>query len=481
MLGTPAVTPGATPERAGKTAPFTRRLAVGLAAAAGAFGLAGEFTGLAWSDTLWLLHVAGRILDGSRLYLDIIEVNPPLIFWLALPVVQLARWIDIDPLTLWRLTVALALTASVMATARLLRSWRVLPWVAFVLFVVPGRPVFGEREHLILAALMPWLAVAVRRLRAQAAPDWIGLPAAFAFALKPQYLPLGLAVLWLEARRIGWRSALRLPEHRLTLGLLAVYVVAVVALTPEYLDVLRTYGGLYSDYLGASLPAILTDRSVAVAWVALVLYLLVRFGRTADRTPADLLALLVIASLGAVLLQGKGLWYHYYPVLTAGLLLLAVLRTMAAHLASGVLAVALVTMRLPEAAGLRSVDEVRDLAIIRALTISSRPTSLGVLDPSGDVTPFRYAFYADVQWSPRWPFPWPLNLPRAPRTDSVVAGELDAMVADPPDLLLVRATDAYNPIDVAALLAEFPAYDALRPGYVEGPRAGHYRVLRRVR
>src|SRR5690348_9425733 len=38
-------------------------------------------------DVAWLLHIANQWLHGRRLYVDIVEVNPPLIVWLsAIPV-----------------------------------------------------------------------------------------------------------------------------------------------------------------------------------------------------------------------------------------------------------------------------------------------------------------------------------------------------------------------------------------------------------
>ena len=38
------------------------------------------------SDVAWQLWIAGRIHAGAHLYTDIVEVNPPLWFWMALPV-----------------------------------------------------------------------------------------------------------------------------------------------------------------------------------------------------------------------------------------------------------------------------------------------------------------------------------------------------------------------------------------------------------
>ena len=47
------------------------------------------------TDSGWLLVAARRLLDGDRLYVDIIEVNPPLIVWLLLPSAWVGRHLAI--------------------------------------------------------------------------------------------------------------------------------------------------------------------------------------------------------------------------------------------------------------------------------------------------------------------------------------------------------------------------------------------------
>jgi hypothetical protein len=54
-------------------------------------GAGAELASVARSDIAFLLYAAGRVLDGARLYLDVVEINPPLIIALNLPAVLLAR------------------------------------------------------------------------------------------------------------------------------------------------------------------------------------------------------------------------------------------------------------------------------------------------------------------------------------------------------------------------------------------------------
>src|SRR5450631_2566114 len=47
-------------------------------------------------DIAWLLYVARRWMAGKELYVDLIEVNPPLIIWLSAVPLSVARWLDVS-------------------------------------------------------------------------------------------------------------------------------------------------------------------------------------------------------------------------------------------------------------------------------------------------------------------------------------------------------------------------------------------------
>src|SRR5215813_700280 len=71
-------------------------------------------------DAAWYLVATRRYLDGARLYVDLIEVNPPLMFWLMTPPTWLGRALGLsDPVT-GNLLPALALVASTFLAARVL-------------------------------------------------------------------------------------------------------------------------------------------------------------------------------------------------------------------------------------------------------------------------------------------------------------------------------------------------------------------------
>ena len=86
-------------------------LALALAALLTAFRL----TGTVDSDVAWQLWIAGRIHAGAHLYRDIIEVNPPLWFWMASPVERAASILDLPIVSVLVVEVGL-LVALALAT-----------------------------------------------------------------------------------------------------------------------------------------------------------------------------------------------------------------------------------------------------------------------------------------------------------------------------------------------------------------------------
>ena len=46
-------------------------------------------------DIAWLLYVAHRWMAGRELYIDVVEVNPPLIVWISAIPLTIANWLDV--------------------------------------------------------------------------------------------------------------------------------------------------------------------------------------------------------------------------------------------------------------------------------------------------------------------------------------------------------------------------------------------------
>jgi len=296
-------------------------------------GAGAEFAGFVRSDIAFLLYTAERVLDGARLYVDIVEINPPLIVALNMPTVWLARAIGASEILVYR-----ALVAAGIVGALALCDWS-LRWVvgsngdrlrrtlvlvvALALFPVAGNN-FGQREHLLIALALPYVLLAGGRAdgrRVPTGPAWgTGVLAGAGLALKPHFLLVWAA---LEAY-LAWRLRARRVSHEAlgVVAFLAVYLVGIALLTPQYFGLVRLLGPAYSGFgydpffhVLVTAPGTTVCYLAALAWVAL---------RREARHRGLWIVVLVamIASLVAGAAQQKGWGYHFYPSKVFGLALL---------------------------------------------------------------------------------------------------------------------------------------------------------------
>jgi len=292
-------------------------------------GLLALTRGALCPDVAGQFWYANAMRRGVRLYTDIVEINPPLWFWMAMPIDALADWLRLRTEPLAILAVAALVLLAMAAVGRLLdhlpglRRIALLAYLAAVLLILPARQL-EQREHLALIAAIPYLVLAATRQRGDRVSPLlaaaIGLAAGLGLALKPYFLAVPLLVeCWhLAALRRAYR-----PLRPETVALAAVgvaYGAAVLLFARDYITVtlplLRSaYGAVASSAVGSS--------PLLVIWLLLALPILsqhraIRSGR------APVTAALLIGGGGfavAWALQHKAWFYHGLP--TTGCLALA--------------------------------------------------------------------------------------------------------------------------------------------------------------
>lgn len=429
------------------------------------------------ADILWFLDVAKRVADGQALYHDILEVNPPLIVWMLLPFARLTH-----PLPAFLGIVVLIMAASSVATTRALGGSWTLPALLTILLIVPIGW-FGQREHLAIALILPWL---VSTLNAEGARWPFGIPAGLGFALKPHLL-LAFLLIVLLRRRVD-------PGTRAAVVTLVIYVMAVAVLAPGYASLARSLGGDYWAYQRVGLPELLWKNPCA--WLAAVgpaAWLLVRPGTT-DRTHGDGLTLATLGFLAGAVVQSKGWNYHYAPAISTSLLLLylsaaqpmkpvvLLMRFASAAIVFGFAQQAWRGYHRRASEDPDAVDGRTYQRLVRELGDAGHPKSmLALYRHSGQA--FALTAFGGVRFVSPFPMIWVLESPgwetKLPWwTDQIVR----AATRDPPDLILFSRDTMAGAPNCAELLPRVPAIAALLSGYESRPDAGGYRVfvIRRV-
>jgi len=287
-------------------------------------------------DVSWLLVVCDRLLDGARLHVDIVEVNPPFSILLYMPFAVLGRLTGL-PAELW-LAIglpALAL-ASVGLSARILvraglvdrRAAWLAPAVLAVLLLLFAED-FGQREQFAVVALLPWLSLLAARdadsgFKAGTAFERVlaGLGAAVFVMIKP---PMSVPALALPALLICL-------DRRSLRPLFTTETLVGAAITFAYLGWIAAFHlAFFLDLMPVVREVYLPARMGVVAMlfsgpVILLAILSVAVMAVARPGPVDRPALLaLIAALGyvpAFVLMGKGWTYQALPFLMLGLIAL---------------------------------------------------------------------------------------------------------------------------------------------------------------
>ena len=277
-------------------------------------------------DITWFLHCAGQLLDGGRAYVDFIETNPPLIVWLAIPPVWVARLTGLPEILVYHLFVLVLVAGTLLAVSRLLaaawgtdsveRRHVTLLLLATPLLLAPGYD-FGQRDHLTVILLLPFLVATAGWLGGRPpAPGlrWFcGFWAAPALAIKPHFLLVWAAVeatrWWSERGRAPWRR----PENWAIGGSLVAYAVSVPLFAPVYLKVIRWSLEAY----GAFAEPVPMHVHLTVAYAGLAAFLLVRSG-PATRVLRRIVCVALVAFVAVAFLQQRGFPYHFVPATVMG-------------------------------------------------------------------------------------------------------------------------------------------------------------------
>ena len=440
---------GADGAPARPAAPKLALAALMLAALVLAAGVTAQSVAYLNHDVAWTLYSAGRLLEGARMYEQIVDINPPLAWWLSAPIVAAARWLDASPIVVFRgamfagILASLAACSSLAARLGLSAHSRgaLVVALAFVLAVLPGDD-FGQREHWMLVLTFPLLLLASRSSAgapvARPARVAVGCIAGVGLALKPHFLLLPMLLSASQRWRHGGARHLRTSEEWGLLGVLLAYGAAIAWLTPEYLArIVGHAAATQGPYLQGW--STMLGRAAVESLPAVALALAVGAPRDAPQRRLDrVLILAAVSFAGAYLLQRKGWPYHRYP-LQAVLVCCAGLRTAAwwqrapsAWRGVGAALAAAALLAVP-AAGLLDwqraearrrdpdSDFARLLSLIRAEATGS---SLGFFATA--LTPaFPLVNYAEVDWASRFPFLWMLP---AVATQPPTAGSLEAEI-----------------------------------------------------
>ena len=288
-------------------------------------------------DAAWIILGAERILQGGAFGRDVIDVNPPLAWWITALPVAIAKAVGADPGTTFKLFVLALAALSVTLSRHLLVAaglgggeLAALTGVTAALTCLAPGYDFGQREHLMVLLALPWLHLSIIRFDgAPARPTIVvasGLLAGIGICLKPFFLaiPLAIELTLLLVRRKPF--LVFRPENLIIGGLGLAYVMAAYLTAPAYFsDILPAVMANYDAY-DSGWGTTLRHMAIVLGPVGLGLLLAgLAPRRDAPGTPAIVFLSAAAGAFLAALAQKKGWPYHLYPALVFAALALSVL------------------------------------------------------------------------------------------------------------------------------------------------------------
>ena len=276
------------------------------------------------ADVSWQLWVAHQLNGGARLYRDVVEGNPPLWFWMGMPVDALAQLTHVRSDHVLIALVGCCAALSLAATDRLLRAMPerrralLLAYAALVLVAMPWLQ-FAQREHIALIGALPYAALIAARRNGRVASVslalLVGAGAALGFALKHYFLLVPISLeLWLAiSLRKAWRPFR--PETIAVAAVGIVYAAAFAFFAPDYFSVTLPMLILAYGATGAERAIDLFQPAVLTGLATLALLIAFRGTLRSERTGiAAALIVAAIAFAAAYFIQSKGWSYHAVPL-----------------------------------------------------------------------------------------------------------------------------------------------------------------------
>ena len=433
------------------------------------------------NDAAWQLWIGRQLAAGQILYRDIIEINPPLWFWLAVPIIMLASLLNLSGFAVLVGLLGLLAAVSIAMVQRLRpRPWWISLSLVFAFFLT-SISATGQREQFTLIAVTPYVFLAAARADGRPIPSWFaiatGLFAAVGIALKHYFLLLPLALeLWLLWKR---RGPIR-PELIAVVAAGASYLVAILVLARDYfasvVPLVREAYGAYDD------PLVIILRTETVAIVAIVL-----LGLVLVRGRSNTLQAIAVASaalLLAYIVQQKGYRYQGLPAL--GLASLAAMIGISELRFNNVrekVAAAIVTFAL--AATLwTSISNASRVSHGTARMLCKLPpeSTVLVLTTVGDVA-WPAIEVCDLRWASRYMDLWMLPaITGDPHRHSRLAADTrEAIVQDVarhrPDLIVIARRERGG--DSLAFVMSDPAFRSQLASYERNPSEGAFTIFRK--
>lgn len=285
-------------------------------------------------DVIYLMNIALRLISGGRYTHDFFETNPPMIMYLYLPAIYLAKLTSINIIYIFRLYILALILISVLMSASLLKKilrndllmyYWMLALLILILCFFPAHE-FGQREHFLMILIMPYLFANILRLNnerlAASLTILIGIFAGIGLSLKPFFLTLIiLPEIYILYHTKNLKQLLRLELMTIIIFLLAYSLLILYFYTDYIFIALPIIFRFYFIGMSKSFSSALTYMNLIYCFLTCALYILF-YKRSQYPLLTSMLFVSLISLIFSVLIPHTMFIYQMMPALSIALLLL---------------------------------------------------------------------------------------------------------------------------------------------------------------
>jgi len=271
-------------------------------------------------DVAWYLVAMRQWLEGAALYVDIVEVNPPLAMYLVLPAIWLADFFGISDTNAMYAFTATVLFISLSWVVQILSHEKSLtePKRLAALFLtalavtVPAMANVAQREHLMVILALPYVFGFLVLPRPDSGSSGVARAgfAAIGLSMKPHFMLIPIAITVVEIIKVRSFRPIFAATNLTILLFGLVYVFLVATVHPAYFyDIIPLGIRVYAAYGYEPLTVLIVAKpELLVAFLGLLIIGAIR------TKGAGFLAALSFAAYLIYLAQWTGYSYQSLPI-----------------------------------------------------------------------------------------------------------------------------------------------------------------------
>ena len=273
-------------------------------------------------DSLWILHCAKQIIDGATLYVDKIDVNPPLIFIYSIIPVMFSKITSISMENSYILFVLVLVFLSTFLCFKIIKDIykenenRILIYSIFFILTISTTSNFGEREHLFVIFVFPYILYHLYKEQIFISNGFlifIAIFAALGFNLKPHFFIVFVFLefyFFFKSKRFS--SFFRIDT--IIIALSGIFYLLIIKLFfEEYITLIIPFSiQSYTNAFNKSFLELLIVPEILITFIAFVLFFLNK--KKLFKFDINILFIAIFASLLFYFLQAKGWSYHRVPI-----------------------------------------------------------------------------------------------------------------------------------------------------------------------